>query len=118
MELKEAIEFYNLHRKDEIIEKYHESIRLINGEIDKFKVPNVFYKSTRDYNYYIQLPCEEYVFTENGVELRKRGYDGMALNKKGNSGLRLCQALCNRSFEYIKESLDIYIEEQLEKENT
>ena len=116
MEFKEAVEFYNLHREDEIIEKYHESISAINHYMDTFEVPKFLYKSTRDYDYYIELPCEEYAYTSNGIEPRQRSFDGMSERKDGRGGLRLCQALCGRSFEYIQSHLDKYIEEQLEKE--
>ena len=114
MNLKEAIKFYNDFISSEEIKKFKEAENMIKEEICGQKPIEEYYKSSKLYDYYIQLPYNELILTSSGAIFRHNGYNGIA-KRKGNKSYHfcknLCLSLCDKSKEDIENRLDIWIRE-------
>lgn len=114
MSLDEAIKVYNEFISSEEMKKFKEAEHMIMDEIDSQKPLEEYYKSSKLYDYYIQLPYNELRLTSGGAIFRYNGYNGIA-KKKGNISYHfcknLCLSLCDKSKEDIENQLDIWIRE-------
>lgn len=112
MSLDEAIKIYNEFISSEEMKKFKEAENMIMDEINSQKPIEEYYKSSKKYDYYIQLPYNELRLTRGGAIFRHNGYNGIA-KKKGNTSYHfcknLCLSLCDKSKEDIENRLDIWI---------
>lgn len=121
MSLDEAIKIYNEFISSEEIKKFKEAKNMIMDEINSQKPIEEYYKSSKLYDYYIQLPYYELILTSNGAMFRYNGYNGIA-KQKGNKSYHTCRNLCqslnDRSKKDIENSLDVWIREDNFLEDT
>ena len=115
MKIKEAVEIYNKYFGEDIINKYEEARATILTWRMGMKRKDVYYKSSKLYDYYIYKPYDVYNFTNNGVEKIHYSFDyhsiSNEINKQG--GYQYCLALCDYTEDEIKER----IEEKILKDN-
>ena len=116
MNLKKAIEIYNKYQNDNIIKDFEEARSIILEEHKKRKPEKILYGSSKLYDYYIEQPYEEMIFTNEGIEFRKHYYNGIGKSKNGKSRFNLCLSLCKYSKEKIMTIIDKYIKEDNLKE--
>ena len=121
MSLDEAIKVYNEFISSEEMKKFKEAEHMIMDEIDSQKPLEEYYKSSKLYDYYIQLPYNEVILTSDGAIFRHNGYNGIA-KQKGNTSYHycknLCLSLCHESKEDIENWLDRWIREDNFLEDT
>ena len=121
MSLDEAIKIYNEFISSEEMKKFKEAENMIMDEINSQKPIEEYYKSSKKYDYYIQLPYDEVILTSDGAIFRHNGYNGIA-KRKGNKSYHfcknLCLSLCHESKEDIENRLDIWIREDNFLEDT
>ena len=75
-----------------------------------------YYKSSKKYDYYIQLPYENFEILENGkYGFKQHGfsYCGKGIGEYKNWSLSGCCSLCNFTKEKIKDMID----ENIKKDN-
>ena len=113
MNLDEAIKIYNKYHNDEIIEKFENARSIILDEYAKRKPKQVFYKSSKLYDYYIEEPYERICFGINGIKFEQCYYNGIGKRKDGRSEKHFCVRLCN----YSKEKIIEMIEKDIEEDN-
>ena len=113
MNLEEAIKIYNKYHNDEIIKEFDEARGILVEEYHKRKPKQVFYKSSKLYDYYIEEPYEDLTFTNDGIKFEQHYYSGVGKRKDGKSTLSFCVSLCK----YTKEKIIEMIEEHIIKDN-
>lgn len=82
MSLDEAIKIYNEFISSEEMKKFKEAENMIMDEINSQKPIEEYYKSSKKYDYYIQLPYDEVILTSDGAIFRHNGYNGIAKQKE------------------------------------
>ena len=105
MNLKEAIEFYNDFISSEEMKRFKEAENIIKEELCDQKPIEEYYKSSKLYDYYIQLPYYELILTSNGAMFRHNGYNGVA-KQKGNTSYHCCKNLCLSLQDISKEDIE------------
>ena len=90
-----------------IIKQYCELIKKFSTFEIENKPKKYVYKSTEKYDYIVVKPYLRIdMNTENKYYFRKTGYDGEIKSKVSPRKIYLCESLCNKSEDYIKERLN------------
>lgn len=109
MDIKEALDFLTENENNEIINKYHECLRVKN-EFERINIPETkYFMSSKKYNYYIEQPYKSVEFINGKYEIITRGYNGIGKSNDEKLSINFCQSLCNRTEEYIKTSIKRHI---------
>lgn len=114
MELKEAIKTFNELKNTDIIKRYEEAFDIVVKEISK-QPERKYWKSTKTNDYYIELPYEKLVPTEEGVKYEHRSYNCIYCRKGENPNDvigwgNFCLSLCNLTEEQLKDRVDKFLE--------
>lgn len=104
---QEDLDLLNEIKDIPIIKQYCELITKISTFEIENKPEKYIYKSTEKYDYIIIKPYLKIDMNEKyKYYFRKTGYDGVIKSNISPRKIYLCESLCNRSEDYIKERLD------------
>lgn len=108
---KEEIETFNAIKDLPIIKQYIDLLDKVCS-FNANKPKERFYKSSKKYDYFIELPYEDLTLdSQFNYYIRKRGYSYNGKNKKTGSVRYFCLSLCNYTLKEIKEKIDESIKE-------
>lgn len=104
---QEDLDLLNEIKDIPIIKQYCDFL----SKLSRFEIENepkkYVYKSTEKYDYIVVEPHLRIdMNAEHKYYFRKIGYDGEIKSKISSRKIYLCESLCNRSEDYIKERLD------------
>ena len=110
MSLEEAIEICNRLKDDPLIKK-HDQARSVALEGMGRKPKSEYYKSSKKYDYYIELPYEElWLSSEKGLYWKHHYYSAVGIgvenSKYSGSSTNLCLSLCGYTREKMEKRLD------------
>lgn len=118
--LKYADTLYEL-KDSEVVKTYLKTLHEVVTYSQKENVVSLeYYKSSKKYDYYIELPYENFEILANGkYGFRQHGssYCGKGVGDYKNWSLSGCCSLCNFSKEKIKTIIDKRIKEDNEEVN-
>ena len=104
-----AVNIYNKYFDNDIIKEYEQAKSFIFNYNQGKKRIDVFYKSSKLFDYFIFQPYFKYEFTDEGVIKKNYSYDfhSVSNNKnKPSSGSLYCLGLCNLTEKEIKRRID------------
>lgn len=116
--LEYANTLYEL-KDSEVVKTYLKALHEVVTHSQKENVVSLeYYKSSKKYDYYIELPYENFEILENGkYGFKQHGfsYCGKGIGEYKNWSLSGCCSLCNFTKEEIKDMIDKNIKEDNEE---
>ena len=103
---QEDLDLLNQIKDIPIIKQYCELISKMSTFDIENKPKEYIYKSTEKYDYIIIEPCKIIEIKDNKYYFSQTGYDGKIKSKTSPKNIYLCESLCNKNEEEIKERLD------------
>lgn len=110
MNIKDAIKIHNELEDNEMIQKYMEALHIVVNNLDK-KPKEEYYKSSKERDYYIELPYMKLELKNGKAVYKKHYYNAIYKNKDGSGGANYCLSLCKYNRKYIENFIDKRIQE-------
>ena len=109
MKIQEALKFLNENSENEFIKMYKLALDSITDFEKENKEEFELYKSSKKYDYFIEIPKKRIEYKEGNYRILNNGYSVIGMSKINNSSINFCLSYCNYSKEHIIKLIEAHI---------